>query len=75
MSMRGGIAGAIVGVCLGVIVAALKGWNFRSSSYFWDWGNDEGWALDGEAWVVTICLAIIGCIVGDVIGSRLKIGK
>lgn len=74
MSIRGNIAGTIVGVCLGVIVAAMKGWNFRAESRFWVWSGDY-WNIDGEAWVVTTCLAIIGCIVGGVIGSRLRDGN
>ena len=69
MSIRGSVAGVIVGVCLGVIVAA-----FRAQSRFWVWSGDY-WYIDGEAWVVTTCLAIIGCIVGGVIGSRFKDGK
>ena len=71
MFIRGSIAGAIVGVCLGVIVAALKGWNFWAWSRFWNWSGVTS-HVDGEAWAVTICLAIIGGFVGGVIGGRLK---
>ena len=75
MSISGSFAGAIIGICLGVIVAALKGWNFWARSRFWGWSEDGWWNVDGEAWVVTICLAIIGCIVGGVFGKWLRNGK
>ena len=64
MSIWGSISGAIVGICIGVIIATLK-----------EWGFDLNYDRAQYAWTVTICAAIIGWIVGGVIGSRLKIGK
>ena len=56
--ISGGIAGTIVGLCIGMIITALKGWNLQRTG-FGTW-NDRSYHVDQEAWAITICLGIIG---------------
>lgn len=64
--------GVIVGVCVGVVIANFQGWGY--SDYYSHklrmWVTD-----DTRAWTSTISLAIIGGIVGGVVGARFKGGK
>ncbi|MDE0298531.1 MAG: hypothetical protein OXN17_07865 [Candidatus Poribacteria bacterium] len=67
----GVLLGAIVGVCAGVLVANFQGWYTDYYSYeFGHWVTE-----DVKAWTSTICLAIIGGIIGGVLGARRKDGK
>ena len=61
----GALLGAIVGVCAGVVIANLQGWAY--SDYYSE--NLMKWiAEDERAWTSAISLAIIGGIVGGVVG-------
>ena len=61
----GTLLGAIIGVCAGVIVANLQGWAY---SDYYSRNLMKGVAADVRAWTSTISLAVIGGIVGGVVG-------
>ena len=58
----GVVLGVIIAVCVTLIVGTLEDWEF-------------GETYDLSAWKIMFCLAIIGGIVGGVVGSRFKDGK
>ena len=61
----GALLGAIVGGCAGVLIANLQGWAYSDNYSL----NLMKWiAEDERAWTSTISLAVIGGIVGGVVG-------
>ena len=58
----GVVLGVIIAICITIIVGTLQDWEF-------------GEMYDLSAWKIMFCLAVIGGIVGGVIGSRFKDGK
>ena len=61
---KGAFLGAIVGVCTGIFIINSLGAidEVRNQYDRWDFYNE------GEAWGITISLAVIGGIVGGVVG-------
>ena len=61
----GALLGVIVGVCVGVVIANFQGWAY---SDYYSRNLMKGVAADVRAWTSTISLAVIGGIVGGVVG-------